>query len=70
MTARKNGQFFILAILKKGHLKVDPLALFKINSFQKILSILNSEQTRCSVGPDLGPNCLQTFSAFGATLHQ
>ena len=44
---------------------------FKINFFEKILSgntirvsnSLHPDQARPSVGPDLGPNCLQRLSA-------
>ena len=49
------------------------LNFFKINFFLKkknprILSVSNSfdpDQARCFVGPDLGPNCLQSLSADG-----
>ena len=39
---------------------------FGKNSFRNTITVSNSldqDQARCSVGPDLGPNCLQRLSA-------
>ena len=40
--------------------------IFKTNSFRNTISVSNGldpDQDRHSVGPDLGPNCLQRSSA-------
>ena len=43
-----------------------PNQLFRKNSFRNTIRVsnsLNPDQARQNVGPDLGPNCLQSFSA-------
>ena len=53
-----------------GNLLLSSADFFKINFFQKILSgtlsecqTVDPDQDQNSVGPDLGPNCLQKLSA-------
>ena len=52
--------------LSKIFNRMECLSTFSKNSFRNMIRVSNSsdpDQVRCSVGPDLGPKCLQKLSA-------
>ena len=59
--------------LSRGGHKFSEFACSKsafLNSFRNTIRVSNSfdpDQARCSVGPDLGPDCLQRLSADGTS---
>ena len=62
-----SGQFFILFC----RLQTFPKLTFSKKSFRNTTRVSNSldpDQDRLSVGPDLGPNCLQRLSGNDKTI--
>ena len=54
------------------HLQIFFKRLFKKNSFRNTITVSNSldpDQARRSLGPGLGPNCLQKLSADDTSRH-
>ena len=57
-----SGYFFVLLLSSADFSKL----LFSINFFRntfRVSNILDSDEDQGSVGPHLGPNCLQRLSA-------